>query len=121
LTLLRFEVQQRICIEEAPDHALILAAVLAGLPFGELDAAPAQGKRHLDAFVAERKIAGRRKEVADNPNIPQWLIAVSGFLALTSLGPAAPSIWSIDGVGATAPRPTPVRRTRNAQMNRTNR
>jgi hypothetical protein len=46
-------------IQEATDHTLIVRVVLRSLLFEELDAAFAQCKRHLHAFLVKNEIFGR--------------------------------------------------------------
>jgi hypothetical protein len=69
---------RRVCVEQPPDHPLILRVVLARLALEELDAAPAQGDGDLDAVFAEDELLRTREEVRDDAELSE------GFCALHS-------------------------------------
>jgi len=73
----------RVCIEQPPDHPLILRVVPARLVLEELDAALAQCDRDLDAFVPEDQVLGARKEVRNDLQFSETLVRVSDVLAHT--------------------------------------
>jgi hypothetical protein len=68
-------------VEQPPNHSLVLRVMLARFGFEEIDAALAQGDRHLDALVAEDEILWRWKEVRNDPQLSQWFVGIPDFLA----------------------------------------
>ncbi|MEO8565382.1 MAG: hypothetical protein ABI541_03285, partial [Betaproteobacteria bacterium] len=65
--ILTLRVMLGIRVEQPADHALILGMMLRRFLLEELNAAFAQGERHLDAFFAKHEILGRRQEIRNHP------------------------------------------------------
>src|SRR5262245_5274341 len=63
-----------VCIQQPPDHPLVLCVVSARLVLEELDAALAQCDRDLDAFFAEDQVLRARKEIRDDLRPSETLI-----------------------------------------------
>ena len=56
-----------ICVEQPPDHPLVLGVSFARLVLEEVDATLAQRDRVLHAFFPEDQILGTRQEVRSRP------------------------------------------------------
>lgn len=68
-----------VSVEEAPDHALILGMMLTCLILEKLDAALAQGDRHLHAFVVEYKVFRAWQKITNDPWVSDGLVGVFDF------------------------------------------
>jgi len=71
----------RVGIEKPPDHSLILSVVLERLPLEEVNAAFAQGERHLDSVIPKYQVLGKRKKIGNNFNLSEGLVCVFDFRA----------------------------------------
>jgi len=65
-----------IGVEETSDHSLILCVVFPRFAFEEFNATLAQGNGDLDALLLEDEVLGRRKEIRNDLELPEWLIRV---------------------------------------------
>ncbi len=70
-----------IRVEKPADHALVLRLVLPRFVLEELDAALAQGDRHLDPFLPEYEIFGAGKKIRNDLEVSEGFVGVSDFRA----------------------------------------
>ena len=68
-----------VCVEQTPDHPLILGVVLFRLAFEELDAALAESERYLYPFVPKDQVFGARQKVGNNLKLSEGLVCVFDF------------------------------------------
>ena len=70
-----------ICVEESPNHPLILRVVFLRLSLEEFDTALAQGDRDFYSFVLKGKILRPGQEVSDDLGVSQRFVRVFYFRA----------------------------------------
>jgi hypothetical protein len=71
----------RVCVEQPPDHPLVLCMMLPSLTFEKLDTALAQGKGDFDGFIPKDEVLRSRQEVRNDLEVSEGFVCVFDFLA----------------------------------------
>ena len=84
-----------VCVEQSPNHPLILRVVLLCFGLEKVDATLAQSDGDLDSFVLKYQILGPGKKVSDHPGVSEGFVRVLDFRAHKFVCPFASSLRQI--------------------------